>query len=487
MRRRTSRTTIVLLVLALVASACWAAPETVTPLGSESETDLTTDAIVTERDGIGQTPAATPLLPLPVVRLDVPDAPAGFAQTRGLTGGFGLTAYVVSSVDDTGPGTYRDALSRGDRHITFDASMDGQTIALTRNVLVEGSNITLDGSGIDITITGYSTKFSGTNIIVAGMAYVDIDADDNEDALTFLDASDTQVVGLFGNLFSHASDGLVDFIWNRGHDVYATLCGNRFDRHDKAVLIHSGRDSREGGTYYITMCHNVWSDVYQRTPFSRDAYVHQYNSVIVRYGKADGSGGGSKAGYASIASQHLLENNIAIPRAKGEETFEGEIVTSPRSEWAGPHHGDAGAVRITGSLLETVDGLTAIENEQHPEQVLAPPYDARLAPANRATLDAVTATAGQCLPAGPDHIVPCAPLLLLDRGDEVSVTVDGAVTSVRFELDGEPFDAPIAEDADTWTVTFRSLTDSVGTLRAIVVTADGRSAMSDPISVAVVS
>jgi pectate lyase len=477
MSRRVRLSTILTLAFALVVSACSGPSDAISPVDTGSTSD----------EPGGTTAELSVAPPGTIVRFDVPDAPAGFAQTQGLTGGFGLAPYVVDSADDVGAGSYRDALSRGDRHITFGPSMDGRTISLTRDVLVEGSNITLDGSGVDITITGYATKFSGTNIVVAGMAYVDNDTLDDEDALTFVDASETQVVGLFGNLFSHASDGLVDFIWNRGNDVYATVCGNRFERHDKAMLIHSGRESREGGTYHITMCHNVWSDIYQRAPLSRDAYVHQYNSVFERYGKVDGSGGGSKAGFAAVASQHLLEGNIAIPRAEGERTFDGGITSSPRPEWAGPHNGQKGAVRINGSLLETVDGLTATEVEQFPSQVLAPPYDAPVAIANPATRDAVAATAGQCVPAGAGHIVPCAPLLLLERGDRISVTVDAAVTGVRFELDGVQLESPTADGAGTWTVTFANLTDRVGTLRAIATTADGMSVTSDPVNVAVVS
>ncbi|MFT4867197.1 MAG: hypothetical protein ACI8RE_003398, partial [Ilumatobacter sp.] len=196
--------------------------------------------------------------------------------------------------------------------------------------------------------------------------------------------------------------------------------------------------------------------------------------------------GGSKAGSAAVGSQHLLEGNIAIPRAEGEKTFDGGRTSSPRREWAGPH-GPKGAVRINGSLLETVDGLTATEVEQFPSQVLAPPYDAPVAVANPATRDAVAATAGQCVPAGAGHIVPCAPLLLLERGDQISATVDAAVAGVRFELDGVQLESPTADGAGTWTVTFANLTDGVGTLRAIATTADGMSVTSDPINVAVVS
>ena len=486
------RGALLIIALVLATAACSGSPsaQPATPpdaAANTSDVPLAADSLAPTTPTAPTTTTTTTLPPLPTVRLDVPDLPGGFATVPGLTGGFGREVYVIDSADDTGAGTYRDALSRGDRHIVFDPAMNGRTIALTREILADGSNITLDGSGVDVIVSGASTKFRGTNIIVAGMSYADLDAFDEEDALTFLDASTTQVVGLFGNVFAHAADGLVDFIWNRGNDVYATVCGNRFERHDKAMLVHSGRSGREGGTYHITLCQNVWSDVYQRAPYSRDALVHQYNSVFERYGKANGDGGGSKAGSAEVDSQHLLENNTAIPRRVGEQTFDGSTVDRPRTEWAGPHLSDDGAVRISGTLLETVDGITATENEQHPERVFDPPYEYRLAPANEATFVAVRATAGQCTPTGPDRIVPCAPLLLLERGGSLAVSVEGEVSSVAFELDGEPIDDVVAHGEGGWTATFASLTDGARTVRVIATTPDGRTVASDPVIVAVVS
>lgn len=429
-------------------------------------------------------PAPPP--PLPAVRLEIGDPRGGFAQLHQLSGGLGGEAYVVTSTADHGPGTYRDALSSGGRYITFDPSIAGARIELGEPVIVTGSDITLDGSGADVEIGGSATRFSGTNIIVAGMSYTGVDNTDDEDALTFLDPDESQVVGLFNNRFSSTTDGLVDFIWNRGHDVYATVCGNRFERHDKAMLIHSGRNGREGGRYHVTLCHNVWSDIYQRAPLSRDAWVHQYNSVFERFGKSNGNGGGSKAGEGDVPSQHLLEHNVAVPRAVGDTTFDGSEVRSPRTEWAGPQLDGDGFLRITGTRLERVGDVTATENEQDPDRVFDPPYPYDLAPATPALRDAVLATAGTCVPAGRSGAIPCAPLVLRTAGATLTAQIDGVADEVWFELDGTRLGPAVDGGDGTWTFTLGPGAQGPAPLSAVARTVDGRVARSDPVVLAVV-
>lgn len=331
----------------------------------------------------------------------------GFAESRNLTGGLGAASYVVTSAGDSGPGTYRDALAGGDRHITFHPQLDGSTIRLESPVQTDASNITLDGSGRDITISRFATKFEGTNIVVAGMRYKDVTGSANEDAITFRNAASEQVFGVYSNYFETASDGLIDIIWNRNHDVYGTICGNTFAHHDKALLVHSGEDSKEGGRYHITLCNNHWIDIYQRAPMSRDAMVHQYNDVFESYGKPDGAGGGSKSASASFRSEHRLENNVAIPRRMGERTFTGDVTTRPRVEFAGPHAGGQGAIRIDGSLLLTNGGDPATQVENSRGDVFAPPYAYSLLPADEATRAKVAGAAGTCVPVGRPSVNPC--------------------------------------------------------------------------------
>jgi pectate lyase len=457
----------------------------------------TTPALPRPDDAPPSSEAATPVTPLPVVRFDLPLGVEGFAGEAGLTGGVGGELYLVDSAADSGPGTYREALSEGDRIVRFDASLDGQTIALDGPVETHASNLTIDASGMDITVSGDATRFSGTNIVVAGMTYSGNDANDETDAVTFREPDGTQVFGLFGNTFEHAADGLVDIIWNDGHDVHATICDNAFQHHDKAMLIDSGNEDQEGGLYSITLCRNHWLDVYQRMPLSRFAHVHTYNSVFERYGKPDGSGGGVKAGGdGDGVSQHLLEGNMAFPRREGEETFDGERVRSPRAEFAAPQLDSDGAVAVSGSFLATVDGLTAVEQDHDPGEVFTPPYRAHVAPAGQALAGVVAATAGSCLARGrSDAVDPCAPLILDEEDGRLEVAITwpdtgrgdpSLVQEVTFRagsahLKGERI------DATRWSVDIGGLGVAPTPVWAIVHTTDGRSAASDLVLVSNVS
>lgn len=384
----------------------------------------------------------------------------GYAEWRGVSGGLGRAGYVVTSAADSGAGTYRDALSRGDRYITFSPELDGKVIRLDGDVRTGASNITIDAAGRDITVSRFATKFSGTNIVIAGMQYRDVTGSSDEDAVTFRDPSGEQVFALYNNTFETATDGLVDVIWNRGHDVYATICGNRFLRHDKAMLIHSGDQENEGGRYHVTVCQNQWVDVYQRAPFTRDARIHQYNDVFDRYGKPDGAGAGSKSGADSERSQHLLQNNIARPRAVGEVTWTGDTVTNPRTEFAGPKWGNEGAIRIDGSWLLSNGGTTANQAEHRRSEVASPPYAAAVMPADALTKAAVERNAGACARSAVPSVNPCAPIVTAVggvvgfdvAGDPVSVVVrvDGDVVAEARPVGGGRWEATLAAGTVGW-------------------------------------
>ena len=480
------------LVVALLAAACGGgsadpsdAAGTATTSSSSTTVSETTTTTVTEDLDDGSEPLEEPIAPeVEVVISPVRDV--GFAELAGLAGGLGGEPYVVTSADDRGPGTYRDALSASGRYITFDPALDGATIELESRVEIDSSHLTLDGSGVDITVTGYATKFSGTDIVIAGMAYADVTATGDEDALTFLTPTEPQLIGLFGNTFRTASDGLVDLIWNEGNDVHATVCGNAFLDHDKAFLVHSGDTGREGGRYHVTMCRNLWSDVFQRAPLSRDSFVHQYNSVFLDYGQPDGAGGGSKAGSGELGAEHVLEKNIARPRSAGSVAWNGAVVTEPRAEFAGPSLSDGGRIRIDGSLLLASDTTQAIENEREPEGVFDPPSAAVVLDATPALSDLVMRTAGTC-PArsAPSTVNPCAWPALLGGGGAVEVLVSGPVEQIELFIDGESVAQVTAIDV-RWVVVPDVSDDrlvGVGELVAVATLADGRTVASEPVEV----
>src|SRR5690606_6114515 len=66
---------------------------------------------------------------------------------------------VVTNTNDSGPGSLRDALSQGNRWITFDKTAfppnQERVITLTSGIQLP-SNITIDGRGSQVRVTGTS-------------------------------------------------------------------------------------------------------------------------------------------------------------------------------------------------------------------------------------------------------------------------------------------------------------------------------------------
>jgi pectate lyase len=103
-----------------------------------------------------------------------PHAAAMHAPIEGFgaatTGGAGLRACVVSSRFDSGPGTLRECLRGGNRHVTFAAA---GTIELQSQLSVEGSHVTIDGFSAPppgITLRGWGLNIWDVHdVIVRGL------------------------------------------------------------------------------------------------------------------------------------------------------------------------------------------------------------------------------------------------------------------------------------------------------------------------------
>ena len=117
---------------------------------------------------------AAATLPLLVLAIFLPALCSG-AATPSFPGaeGFGALAsggrggqnYCVTNLDDSGPGTFRDAASESHRTITF--GVDG-AVHLKSNLAVS-SDVTILGQtapGDGITLYGHSISFSGSSNIV---------------------------------------------------------------------------------------------------------------------------------------------------------------------------------------------------------------------------------------------------------------------------------------------------------------------------------
>ena len=97
------------------------------------------------RCAVGRTVAILALAVLATGSLAAAQEYEGFgAVTQGaLSSPTGYTVYRVTSLADSGAGTLRDAVSRGNRLVVFDV---GGTIRLSNDLYIYESYITIDGS-----------------------------------------------------------------------------------------------------------------------------------------------------------------------------------------------------------------------------------------------------------------------------------------------------------------------------------------------------
>ena len=92
---------------------------------------------------------------------------------RNTTGGVGQPVYHVTNLNDSGAGSFRDAISQGNRCVVFDI---GGTINLLSYASVRGANITIDGftaPSPGITLRNYEMLihgyFGASNVVVRGL------------------------------------------------------------------------------------------------------------------------------------------------------------------------------------------------------------------------------------------------------------------------------------------------------------------------------
>ncbi|HBN11693.1 MAG TPA: hypothetical protein DD392_07140, partial [Ruminococcus sp.] len=97
---------------------------------------------------------------------NIPAFPGAVGGGKYATGGRGGEIYHVTNLNDSGAGSFRDAVSQSNRIVVFDVS---GTIELKSNVVCS-SNITIAGQtapgGSGITLKNYKFGMGGDNIIV---------------------------------------------------------------------------------------------------------------------------------------------------------------------------------------------------------------------------------------------------------------------------------------------------------------------------------
>ena len=251
-------------------------------------------------------------------------------------GGAGGESYVVTSLADSGPGTFRDAVSTSNRVITFAVGGD---IELENTVRVTGHHITIDGGSAPspgVTITAAHSGVLGAlfdirgahDMIVRNIRITDAPDASAGDNLRIWDGAYNIVIDHCS--FRRAGDGNLDICVN-AHDI--TIQWSVLAETVKNSLIRTGLTN-------ISLHHNLFIEGDERNPQLDDARsVDMVNNVI--YGWATNYGtrirNGSTANlvknYYAPGDGSDRYNAVVIEPDAGEVYMEGNVVpeTCPTS------------------------------------------------------------------------------------------------------------------------------------------------------------
>lgn len=197
--------------------------------------------------------------------------PGAVGFGSGATGGQGGSEYHVTNLNDSGSGSFRDAVSSGNRVVEFDVSgyiRLSSPVSVRSNITVDGT--TAPGNGIGV-MAGEVSFANSSNIVVRNFRFRqgDLDPLDEKSAINLYQGSNM--------IFDHVS---IEFgQWNNIDAVKATNItvqnsliadpiGQQFGAHTEG----------ENFTWY----RNLWANDHNRNPLAK-ANTQFVNNVVYNY------------------------------------------------------------------------------------------------------------------------------------------------------------------------------------------------------------
>ena len=225
------------------------------------------------------------------------------------TGGRGGTVYHVTNLNDSGTGSFRDAVSAGGRTVVFDV---GGVIRLASDIAVS-SNVTIAGQtapGEGICLYGRSLSLSSrTNIIVRYLRIRQGIAGDSGSKALGMDNASNLIV-------DHCSIqwGRWDVlgITNNAHDITVQYCimAEGINPQSFGALIDSVTN--------VTLSHNLWMSNESRNPKAKGT-IQYINNVVYNWG-GTGLCGGHSAGdhFLDVIGNYFIEGPSSNNRLAGQ-------------------------------------------------------------------------------------------------------------------------------------------------------------------------
>lgn len=233
---------------------------------------------------------------------------------RYATGGRGGTVYHVTNLNDSGPGSFRDAVSQSNRTVVFDV---GGVINISSRIVVS-SNVTVAGQtapGEGITIYGNGLSYSNANNTITRYIRFRMGkiGDSGKDAIAIADGHDM--------IFDHVSiswgrDGTFDLNGDVGDvTLQNSIIGQGLQTHSTGGLIQSS-----GG---VSVLRNLYIDNHTRNPKVK-GYNQYINNVVYNWAVA-GYILGDSEGYseANVLNNYFIEGpeTSSEPFNRANENF----------------------------------------------------------------------------------------------------------------------------------------------------------------------
>ena len=225
------------------------------------------------------------------------------------TGGRGGTVYHVTTLADSGPGSFRDAVSQPNRIVVFDV---GGIIALKSSVET-ASNLTIAGQsapGEGICLYGSGVSLGRqSNIIVRYLRFRGGIASDRGKKSLGMDQSSNIII-------DHCSAE-----WGRWDDIGITV--NSHDVTVQYCLMAEGIHPQSFGALIdsvtnISLSHNLWMSNESRNPKAKGT-IQYINNVVYNWGETGLCGGHSAANHdLDVIGNYFIKGPSSNDRFAGQ-------------------------------------------------------------------------------------------------------------------------------------------------------------------------
>ncbi len=310
-----------------------------------------------------------------------PTAEGGGMYTSGARGAIednkDIEVYHVTNLNDSGAGSFRDAVSKGNRIIVFDVS---GMIDLDTKVSIAKDNITILGQtapGDGICFRGNSVKINGSNIILrylrfrVGSKFADGSNTDTQDGFGIPIGAENVIMdhcsvswGTDENLsiigtknvtvqWSIISEALNSSIHAKGEHSYAGIWGGvNTSMHHNIIASHKSRNPKIGTSETVSMTPGYTDD---------KTVVDMWNNVIYNWG--DKAGYGAENGANVNIVNNYYKAGPATPTGKRARIFELSPGNKYQTKWSGDIYASGNYIDDDSTNAADIANAAAVNEE----------------------------------------------------------------------------------------------------------------------------